>query len=191
LGQTTVVFDGKAAPLFYVSDAFVAVQAPFSLQPGTVTKVQVNSTAGSTLAIPIFVATTNPGVFTQDSRGRGQAKVTNQDGSFNGDGSTNSSRAAPRGSIISVFCTGLGAVTPQIPEGTPPLSDSLSMTVLPVQATIAGQHAQVMFAGLAPGQTGLYQVNVVVPDTVPSGSVRLVVSSDDNSSQTGATVQIQ
>lgn len=37
------------------------------------------------------------------------------------------------------------------------------MTVNPVSVTIGGQEAQVIFAGLAPGFAGLYQVNAIVP----------------------------
>lgn len=192
LGQTSVTFDGQSAPLFYASDGFVAVQAPFNLTPGSLTRVRVTSAAGDSLDIPVPVATTNPGIFTYDSRGRGQAKIVNEDGSSNGDGSIIASQVpAARGSIVAIFCTGLGAVAPSVPVGTPPPADTLSTTVLPVSATIAGQHAMVMFAGLAPGQTGLYQVNVLIPSTVPSGAVRLVISADDNSSQNGVTIQIE
>src|SRR2546428_46264 len=73
------------------------------------------------------------------------------------------------GDVISVYCTGLGPVNPAVAEGIPASSTVLSRTVTPVTATVGGQTATVNFAGLAPTFTGLYQVNVVIPNGVAPG----------------------
>jgi uncharacterized protein (TIGR03437 family) len=57
--------------------------------------------------------------------------------------------------------------------------------------TIGGQAAQVLFAGLAPGFVGLYQINAVVPAAVsPGGSVTVVVTINNVSSNT-VTIAVQ
>jgi uncharacterized protein (TIGR03437 family) len=192
LGQTSVTFDGTAAPLFFVSDKFVAAQVPFGLTPGSNTKVQVVGAAGSSAAIAVPVEVTNPGILTYETDGRGQAKAINQDGTSNGDGSIISSQVpAAAGSTIEVYATGLGLVAPPLPAGAPPPVTPLSATVLPVTATINGRTATVNFAGAAPGQTGVYQVNIVLPANISSGAALVVLSVGGNSSQGGVTVQIK
>jgi uncharacterized protein (TIGR03437 family) len=189
---TTVTFDGVAAPIFYVSDEVVAVQAPTSLTTGGLTQIRVTSSSGSSLSIPLIASMANPGVFTYEAGGGGQAKGINQDGSPNGDGSIfGSDKPAPTGSVISVYATGLGAVTPAVVAGTAAPSSPLSPTVSPVTAYVAGRAATVTFAGLAPGMTGVYQVNIMVPPTAPSGTDRLVLYVNGIGSQTGATIQVK
>jgi uncharacterized protein (TIGR03437 family) len=192
LGQTTVTFDGKAAPLFFVSDKFIAVQAPFDLTPGSNTNIQVVSANGSSAAIPVPVESVNPGVLTYETDGRGQAKAINEDDTSNGDGSIISSQvpAAP-GSTIEVYATGLGQLDPPIPAGTPPGHDLILTTVSPVTATINGRPARVTYSGAAPGQTGVYQVNIILPANLTSGAALLVLSVDGKSSQGAVTVQIK
>jgi uncharacterized protein (TIGR03437 family) len=191
LGQTTVTFDGVPAPLFFVSSGYVALQAPTTLTSGTITNIKVTGPTGSSLAIPVAVVPANPGIFTVDVGGVGPAKANNQDGTQNGDGTiTGRDTAAPRGSIISLFASGLGALNPPIPAGTPAPNSPLS-TVPNVTATIGNQSATVTYAGSAPGQIGVYQVNVQVPLTASSGSNRVVLSAGGNSSQIGATVQVK
>ena len=90
-----------------------------------------------------------------------------------------------------VYATGLGAVTPAVAAGTPTPSSPLSTTVSPVTANIAGRAATVTFAGLAPGMIGMYQVNIVVPPSTPSGADRLVLYVNGIGSQTGVTVQVK
>jgi uncharacterized protein (TIGR03437 family) len=52
-----------------------------------------------------------------------------------------------------------------------------------VAVTIGGQAAEVRFAGLAPGLTGLYQVTAVMPQGVkPGADVALVVRTAGQSS---------
>ena len=75
--------------------------------------------------------------------------------------------------------------------GTPAPSSPLSPTVSPVTANIAGRAATVTFAGLAPGMVGVYQVNIIVPLSAPSGTVRLALYGDGIGSQTGVTIQVK
>lgn len=192
LGGTTVTFDGVAAPIYYVSSGVVAVQAPTSLATGVTTRIQVSNSSGSSLAVPQVASATNPGVFTYEVGGTGQAKVVNQDGSANGDGTVLSSdKPAPPGSVISVYATGLGAVTPSVAAGTPTPASPLSNTAGAVTATIAGRDATVLFAGLAPGMIGVYQVNILVPASTPSGTARLALYAGGIGSQTGVTIEVK
>jgi len=63
--------------------------------------------------------------------------------------------------------------------------------VNPVTATIGGQPAKVLFAGLAPGFAGLYQVNVVVPTGVTTGADIPVILTTAGFSSTPVTVAIK
>ncbi len=192
LAGTSVTFDGVAVPIFYVSDNFVSVQAPISLNAGSNTRIQVTTANGSSSTVSLPVEPVNPGIFTYDTLGAGQAKALNQDGTLNGDGSiTGSDRAAGRGTVIQLFVTGLGSVTPPIAEGSPAPSSPLSSVDANVTATIGGRPATVTYAGSAPGLIGVYQVNVMVPATAPSGSAHIALTVDGNVSQKGVTVQIR
>ena len=97
----------------------------------------------------------------------------------------------PPGSVISIYATGLGAVTPAVSAGIPAPVSPLSSTVSTVTASIAGRDATVTFAGLAPGMIGVYQVNIIVPPSTPSGTVRLALYAGGIGSQTGVTIQVK
>ncbi len=192
LAGTTVTFDGAAVPIYYASDNFVSVQAPVSLSAGLNTRIQVTTANGPSGAVSLPVVPVNPGIFTYDTLGTGQAKALNQDGTLNGDGSiTGSDRAAGPGSVIALFVTGLGSVSPPIAQGTPAPSSPLSLVDATVTATIGGRPATVTYAGAAPGLVGVYQVNVLVPVLAPSGAAHIALTVDGNVSQKGVTVQIR
>ena len=192
LGQTSVTFDGVAAPMFFASNNFLAVQVPFSLHEGTTTQIKVVNSSGSSTAVPLTVVAAKPGILTYQADGSGQARALNQDGSLNGDGSQGVvQKPVPAGNWIAVYATGLGVVDPAIPGGTPAPIDPLSTTVSTVTASIGGQDATVLWAGAAPTQIGIYQVNIVVPATARSGANRLVVTAAGNSSQSDVTIQVQ
>ena len=192
LGSTSVTFDGVQVPMFYASDRFVVVQAPFGLTVGTMTQIVVTASTGSTLAVPLTVVDAKPAVITYETNGHGQAKALNSDGSLNGSPAEDASRKpAKAGDFISIYATGLGIVSPALTAGTPPPTDTLSTTVNTVTANIGGEPATVLWAGAAPTQTGAYQLNVVIPPGTPSGVARLVLTSAGNSSQPEVRIQIQ
>ena len=128
-GNVQVTFDGKPAPLVWVQDAQINAIAPWSLMPGQTTKVCVTYNGVKTNCLAWPVSQTSPGVFTVDGT---HAAAVNQDGTLN----SAANPAAP-GSIVSIFATGLGAITPAQDDGTvvvfPLPTDSAPTTVNAIQ----------------------------------------------------------
>jgi uncharacterized protein (TIGR03437 family) len=117
-----------------------------------------------------------PGLFLL---GQGRAAVLNQDFSIN-----LASAPAAVGSVIAAYMTGLGAVDNPVPTGLATPASPFSQVTSTVTATIGGTAAHVVFAGLAPGFAGFYQVNVVVPQLAP-GDYPLVVTVAGIASNSG------
>ena len=85
------------------------------------------------------------------------------------------SNPAARGSVISVYLTGIGPVSPAVASGQPAPESPLAVAQRVVTATVGGIIAHVEFAGLTPDSTGLAQVNLTVP-TMQPGEYPVVVS---------------
>ena len=78
-----LLFDGVAAPLIYVSPLQIAAMVPYSVSGKINTQVQVVRSGFSSDPIIKAVALTAPGIFSADASGKGQAAITNADGSIN------------------------------------------------------------------------------------------------------------
>jgi uncharacterized protein (TIGR03437 family) len=186
LGGTTVTINGTPAPIAYASVYRVDVQIPFSVTSGSTISVQVNFNNQTSTAAVLNVMTAVPGVYTLSTGGAGPVKAVNQNGTLN-----SATNAAAKGSVIVVYASGLGAVNPSVAAGAVPPNSPLSPVVGPVGAFIGGAAATVQYAGLAPGVPGLYQLNIQVPATAPSGTQELLIYSNGYSTQKGATLAIQ
>jgi uncharacterized protein (TIGR03437 family) len=119
-----VTFDGTPAPLLWVQDGQINAIAPWSLTPGQTTQICASYNSVTTNCVTSMVAQSAPAVFTVDGV---HAAAVNQDGTIN-----SANNPAPVGSIVSVWATGLGPITPSQADGTLvglPLPDN----VLPVQ----------------------------------------------------------
>jgi uncharacterized protein (TIGR03437 family) len=66
----------------------------------------------------------------------------------------------------------------------------LPVPVQPVQVTIGGVTAPILFAGIPPGLVGVTQINFQIPATAPLGEQPLVVNVGDQKSP-AATVTVQ
>jgi uncharacterized protein (TIGR03437 family) len=72
--------------------------------------------------------------------------------------------------VIQVFTTGLGETLPPLEAGRPGASsEPFHRAAVAPEAFIGGVRAEVLFAGVAPGFAGLYQVNVRIPPGTPAG----------------------
>ena len=74
------------------------------------------------------------------------------------------------GDRLTIFATGLGRTSPAIDEGTAAPSDPLASAIVAPEVTLDGVPLAVSYAGLTPGEVGVYQINVSVPGGVTHGS---------------------
>ncbi len=196
LGGVNLTFNNTtAAPLFFTSPVQTNIQVPWELA-GQTTAMLAATVAGQTgPAVSVPLAAFAPGIFTLNQRGTGQAAVqiantvifAAPEGSIPGV----QARQARKGEFLTIYCTGLGAVTNRPNTGAIALGSPLSTTTTAPTVTIGGASAPVSFSGLSPGFVGLYQVNVQVPDSAPTGAaVNLVISIGGATSNT-VTIAVQ
>jgi uncharacterized protein (TIGR03437 family) len=86
------------------------------------------------------------------------------------------SNPATAGEYLQLYCNGLGPVTNQPASGDPASLTLLSYTASPVTVTIGGKQVTPLFAGLAPGFVGEYEVVILVPSGLTSGNQPITVS---------------
>jgi len=108
LGGTQVTFDGIPSPVFYVSAAQINAVTPRSLDGKTTTRVCLLVNGAVTNCIDAPVQRAAPAIFLNGKT----AAALNQDGTIN-----SQSNPAPVGSIVSIFATGIGTMTPAPPDG--------------------------------------------------------------------------
>jgi len=162
LGTTMVMVNGAPVPLYYVSPGQINFQMPSNTPLGNA-QVDVNvggQQVSSFNAQPVMLTAVDPGLYMNGPR----AAALNPD-------QTPHTAATPQaaGTILAFYLTGQGTVNPAIPDGNPAPSEPLALVKGTAQATIGGQTAEVIFAGLAPGFAGLAQVNIRIPQGLSPG----------------------
>jgi adhesin/invasin len=165
-----VLLGTETMPLLYVSPTQINAVVPYSLPGGTAQ--QAVARHGTRLSVPqrIALGMADPAVFTVNSTGQGQGHIyVLLPPTYIPQVRADSTNPATAGDIVTMYCTGLGAVTGSVTAGSAAPSQPLAYTVGTVSVTIGGQPAKVSFAGLAPGFTGLYQIDATVPSGVPTG----------------------
>jgi uncharacterized protein (TIGR03437 family) len=197
LGGGTVSMNGISVPLFFVSPLQINFQVPWQLLSSQVATLAVTTSGGTSPPVPVTLYSASPGIFTiktTNSSIQGAIQFANSPTLVAPVGAITGavSHPATTGDILTIYCSGLGAVTNSPVSGSVAGSGTDVSTVLAqVSVTIGGQSAPVLFAGLAPGFVGLYQVNVQFPAGVASGSVVPVILTTVNLSSNAATIAVQ
>jgi uncharacterized protein (TIGR03437 family) len=160
--------------------------------------VLVQNGASPTAAFPVTVVAEDPGIFTFGGLGQGQGAILNFD-SATGSYVINAAKAAaPRGSAVSIYVTGMGDLTspPAVANGEV-AAGAVTLADNTVRVDIDGQPAVVSYAGTSPGAVaGLVQINAIVPPTVRAGpAIPLTVSVGSavtsRRSQAGVTIAVK
>jgi uncharacterized protein (TIGR03437 family) len=99
---------------------------------------------------------------------------------------------AKAGDYVALYATGLGLTDP--PFATGQIANQEATTVFPVSVSLnAVAHApsDVLYAGVAPGYAGLYQVNIRIPASTPNGDLPVSLSVNGVSTPAGACRTVQ
>jgi len=186
LAGVSIQIGDTLAPLLYASATLVNLQIPWEVsgQSQITLSAVLNGQNG-----PIQTANLvpfAPAIFATNGQGTGQGAILN--GSYQ---LVNSSNPVSAGSTVQIYCTGLGPVTNSPSTGFPASSTTLSNTVNVPAVVIGGANAAVEFSGLTPGEVGLYQVNVIVPDGAAKGNAVPVSISIGGAMSNTVTVAIE
>jgi uncharacterized protein (TIGR03437 family) len=149
-GTTSVTVDGRQVAVSLATPFQVNVALPADLAPGE-RLLRIESSYGSAEQ-PIRLEEHAPAIF---FLGGGRPAMINSDGKIN-----SPDTPARRGTALVLYGTGFGSLQPR---------GSLWETVTPVTADLQGHPVTVLFSGQAPGFPGLYQVNLMIPDSTPPG----------------------
>jgi len=184
-GQIELRFDGvRSIPAAIERDQILA-QAPYSIAGRREVELEVSAGGVARARTRVPAAPSAPALFTI-ARGTGQALALNADGTLNSVGN-----AAARGSLLTLYATGEGLTVPPSVEGTP-AREPLPRPALPVEVTVGGHPAEVVFAASAPGYAGLLQINIRLPGIFSPPGVRpVVLRVGGAASQEGVTIAVQ
>ncbi len=127
-----------------------------------------------------------PAIFTVSGNGTGPGAILNEDYTVN----SFSNPAAP-GSVILVYATGFGPLSPPAADGE--IATAAAPTTLTVSARIAGIPSEVTYAGAAPGLiAGVVQINVRIPKGAgPNPAAPILLSAGSAATPAGVTVALQ
>lgn len=172
------------APVLSVAPEVIKAQLPYGIEGEF--RLRVRTGQGLSEPRTITLAARAPRVLRQVD---GAALLRHADSSL----VTKASPAAA-GETVSLFAVGLGAVSPSIAAGQPAGDDaqggSRSRVSEDVAVELNGAPLEVLFAGLAPGEVGLYRIDFKVPTGAGLGFAPVRVKIGEASSQDEVAVSV-
>jgi uncharacterized protein (TIGR03437 family) len=179
LDRTSVQISSSAAAFVeYISPLQVNVQVPSNVPNGT-QQVTLSTALGTSPPFNLQINAVQPGLYAPPLVTIGGKQYVGaffpNDGSWalpTGAVAGINSRPAKAGDIITLYGVGFGSVDTGTPAGQ----------IVPGQNSLSASSFQILFGqtpavlqywGLAPGEVGLYQFNVVVPTGAGTGTVPL------------------
>jgi uncharacterized protein (TIGR03437 family) len=188
LGNTRVLVNGQAVPLYYSSYGQINFQMPFETPLGeALVRVERDGQAGN--AVSAQVSSRGPRILPFGEYGVIQNYTQGNKLPMPPTPDVPSARARA-GDILVIYAFGLGATSPAIPTGdSAPAAGPLPWITVPATVhfgprTMFDEGVPVIpdYAGLTPTLVGVYQLNVRIPEDAPRGDrVALWMRTGDGS----------
>lgn len=174
LAGVSVTIGGLAAPLYFVSPGQINYLVPVEIPLGTAELVVKRGEAASAARVVRVVAAT-PGIFTANG-GAGTPFVVHASNY----GLVTEQNPARPGEILVIFCAGLGPTNPPSVTGEPnPPMPAPLIADTEFYSVVESRVARTLYAGLAPGFAGLYQVNFQLWEDQPPGKKWIYVGGSN------------
>jgi uncharacterized protein (TIGR03437 family) len=157
LEQVTVSVNGIPANLYYVSPGQINFLIPYTITtPTAAIHVLRQGTVGPTVTVPLAIAA--PGFFQWNGN---LALAVHATGEL-----ISAASPATGGEVIILFAAGLGRTAPDLGSGVVAIRATPILDLADFQVLVNGvalPSANVYYAGIAPGFSGLYQINLLLP----------------------------
>ncbi len=188
LAGVSVRIGDRFAPLYFVSPGQINAMVPFEVS-GNVRVQVIAGNASTSAQVNVNLSAASPRMFSINQQGTGQGAIQIANTVIFAAPSNSipgvQARPARRGEFLTIYCSGLGAVSNTPVSGAASSGTTLSTTTTVPSVTVGGVAATPTFAGLAPGFVGLYQINLAVPAGTASGSsVQIVITMGGVTSNT-------
>jgi uncharacterized protein (TIGR03437 family) len=178
LGESCLTVNGVPSPMLLVSSSQINAQLPFNVDGNSTMVLRTPGGVSDNFNFTILPAA--PSIFHSGTAGP-QSGLPTVVRAGNGELVTPTNPIHPDDQIL-IYATGLGRTSPSVEAGIPAPSDPLPLVLIEPQVTLGGVSLPLSYAGLAPGQVGVYQINAAVPFGVPLGmSVPLTISQGGSS----------
>lgn len=164
LADTCVTYGGEPLALSRVSGTEIVGQLPYLAPPSG--SLVVRSAGGVSAPFAVNLQQAAPAIF-RGRPGSGLEGFATIVRAVNNEVVTWSNPVHPEDDLT-IYLTGMGRTSPEIPAGYPGITPPASALITP-SVLIGELLAPVHFAGLTPGEVGVYQINVKVPWNAPTG----------------------
>jgi uncharacterized protein (TIGR03437 family) len=185
LGNACVSVNNESIPLLYASPTQINAQLPFDVSGGG--SMIVRTSGGISSAFALTVPPTAPTIFRSGTAG----PLTGIPDVFRANDNyslvTLSNPIRPK-DVLVIYATGLGLTSPEPASGDASPSSPLPFATQQPVVTIGDATLDVFYAGLVPGEVGVYQINATVPWWI-SGQIQLPLTITQAGQST--TVQVR
>jgi uncharacterized protein (TIGR03437 family) len=165
LGNSCLTVNGQPTPIIFVSSSQINAQMPRQAIGNVI--MTVHTPGGVSDNFNLTVVPNAPAIFLSGQAGAATSlpTVVRDENNL----LVTDSNPVHRRDTLVIYLTGLGTTSPSVGDGMPAPSDPLAQALTTPVVALGDVTLPVLYAGLAPGQVGVYQINATVPNNAPQG----------------------